>query len=78
MVGMGSVVAVAGPASASTWKVISTHTSCYTYSFGTLCTKKTTSLRQEPYCTSPPIKNPYSQMSWATYCLRYSETTYWK
>lgn len=78
LVGVIPVVILSGPASAATWKVISSKTSCTTYSFGTLCTKKATSLRQEKYCTKPSIKNPYSQMSWATYCLRYKETTHWK
>jgi|GEM_PF-4276438 len=76
---LGAVVAVSGPASAATpaWIVISSSTSCFHYSFGTLCTTKTTSKRNVSYCTSPPISNPWGSMAWATYCIKYTETSYW-
>ncbi|BCB89317.1 hypothetical protein [Phytohabitans suffuscus] len=77
-------LAVAQPASASTWHVVSQSTSCYTYSFGTLCTVKTHSFRaHDSYCNSynPDPTNWYraflTSLSMYQYCYRYSETTYW-
>ena len=78
MLAAGAVVGVAAPAAAAdSWRTISTNTSCTSYSFGRLCTVRTTQLRQVSYCTRPPILNPYGNMTWAQYCLRYTERSYW-
>lgn len=67
---------LAAPAQASDpWKTISSSSKCHTYSYGRSCLVTKTQLRQVSYCTKPYVKNPYAQISWATYCLRTKVST---
>ena len=77
-------VALAQPAAAAEWHVVSQSTSCHTYSFGRLCTRKTYSFRaHDSYCQkwNPDPENWYkaslTSISMYQYCYRYSESSYW-
>lgn len=72
------------PAQAATWHTVSRRTSCVTYSFGRICTRKVYKFRRHSsYCrnwNSDPsdwyaaILRSYSMYQ---YCYRYSETSYY-
>jgi hypothetical protein len=81
---VAGTLAVAEPASASTWKLVWRSTSCHTYSFGRLCTVKSRYFRSgDAYCESynPDPTNWYlavlTNLSMYQYCYKYTETTYW-
>lgn len=74
---IAGVALVAQPAAADSWRTISSDENCYTYSYGRTCTTTVTQMRDVPYCTDPPIDDPFGTMGWANYCMRYDETTRW-
>lgn len=75
---VGASTVQAESASASGWTTISQTNKCYTYSFGRMCTRTVTQLRDISYCTNVPITQRFIQsMAWATYCIRSTSTTYW-
>lgn len=75
---VGTSVIQAERADANSWLTISVTNKCYTYSFGRMCVREVTQLRNVSYCTSVPISQRWVQTaSWTSYCIRYTSSTYW-